>query len=373
MSQLEPPSKRKQLSLLFRNNFFKNITDEQWNDWKWQLKNRITTQSQLAKFFKLSDKEKVLNNLPLSITPYYASIMDLEDANDPLRKTMVPTTDELIKSEGEENDPLHESDQSPLATLVHRYPDRVLFLTTDQCSNYCRYCTRSRLVGKTKNINELLTWKANIEYIKNHTEIRDVLMSGGDPLMLNIEKLEWLLDELFKIKHIEMVRIGTKIPIVLPQRITEDLVKVLTKHQPLYISIHCTHPDELTEEACKALNMLADAGIPLGSQTVLLKDINDKPEIIKDLMKGLLKNRVRPYYLYDCDRIIGSSHFVSTLERGLEIIESLRGHMTGYGVPTFVVDAPGGGGKIPITPDYVKIVNKKYELRNWQGKVYYHS
>jgi lysine 2,3-aminomutase len=341
----EPPSTR-------RKQLFPNATQKEWNDWKWQIKNQIRTPKNISKIIDLSTDE--LNaidksKLPFAITPYYSTLISKTNPHCPIRITMVPTTAELTKNEGELDDPLAETEDSPTPNIVHRYPDRLLFLTTQTCSAYCRFCTRARSVGqKTKN-----NWESAIQYIKEHTEIRDVILSGGDPLTLSDEKIEWLLKQLQQIKHIEIVRIGTKVPAVLPMRITKDLVKMLKKYHPLWMSLHFTHPKELTPETSKACNMLADAGIPLGSQTVILANVNDNTQTMKDLMTGLLKIRVRPYYLYQCDPISGSEHLRTPVEKGLEIIKSLRGHTSGYAVPQFVIDAPGGGGKIPILPQYV--------------------
>jgi len=275
-----------------------------------------------------------------------------------------------LVSQGEEHDPLGEDNHSPVPGLVHRYPDRVLFLVTDYCSSYCRYCTRSRIVGRRKS-HSPARWQKAIAYIANNPAIRDVLLSGGDPLTMADEQLDWLLGRLQQIPHVEMIRIGTKAPMVLPQRITPELVAMLKKHHPLWVSIHCTHPDELTPEATKACAMLADAGIPLGSQTVLLSGINDSVDTMRRLMHGLVKIRVKPYYLYQCDPIIGSAHFRTPVSKGLEMYQALRGHTSGYAVPNYVIDAPGGGGKIPLIPETV--VGREGNdllIRNYEGKVY---
>jgi lysine 2,3-aminomutase len=311
--------------------------------------------------------------LPVGITPYYASLMGLDDPSEPLRRTHIMTGSEYIKSPGEDDDPLGEDHDTVVPGLVHRYPDRVLFLTTGTCSTYCRYCTRARVVGNPGGEYQLSSrqWEKALAYLEAHTEIRDVLLSGGDPLTIGDEKLDWLLTRLRAIKHIEFLRIGTKIPVVLPQRITKDFVKMLKKHHPLWMSIHVTHPVELTDEVTESTARLADAGIPLGSQTVLLKDINDSPAVMVPLMQGMLKRRVKPYYLYQCDPIRGSAHFRAKVERGLEIIEALRGHTTGYATPMFCIDAPGGGGKIQLAPD--PVVGRDGDdllLRNFEGKVY---
>jgi len=352
--QEEPPLIISDRTQKFRETNFPDSTDEDWNDWKWQVRNSITTFKELNALFYLSDdniiKNKIDINLPLRITPYYASLINDEDPNVAIGRSVIPTNDELVVTEHEERDSLHEEDSSPTPCIVHRYPDRVLFLTTDFCASNCRYCTRSHMVSSTK-INRKM-WDKGIEYIKNHPEVRDVLLSGGDFFLLDDHSIEYLLSEIRKIEHVEFLRIGTKTVMVLPQRITMNLVNTLKKYHPLFLSIHATHPDELTPEVKQACERLADAGIPLGSQTVLLKGINDDIDTMKSLMHGLLKIRVRPYYLYNCDLTLGTSHFRTPISKGIEIIKGLRGFTSGYAVPTFVVDAPGGGGKIPILPDY---------------------
>jgi len=360
---------------IFRKSHYPNVSKEQWNDWRWQLQNRIRSSNELLSIFRLSEEEKnALENtkgmLPLSITPYYASLIDRDDPEHPLRRCVIPVETELTRTEGESDDPLHEEGDSPVPGLVHRYPDRVLFLVTDFCSTYCRYCTRSRMVGRScTNFLNIKQWEMAIGYIESHTEIRDVLISGGDPLTLSDESIEWLLSSLRQIPHVEIVRIGTKVPVVLPQRITSHLVNMLKKYHPLWINIHFTHPDEITPEVETACNRLSNAGIPLGSQTVLLKGVNDNLEVIKKLYHKLLICRVRPYYLYQCDPISGSSHFRTPVEKGLEIIKGLRGHTTGFAVPNYVIDAPGGGGKIPLQPFYYQghdgtsVILKNYEDR----------
>jgi lysine 2,3-aminomutase len=365
-------------SILFRSRWYPNVTEKQWSDWHWQLKNKICTYEQLSRMFRLSREEEAVfsqhkETLPFSVTPYYASLIDENDFNHPLRKAMIPRINETVQSPGEAEDPLSEGEQSPLPGLVHRYPDRVLFLVTNVCACYCRYCTRSRIVGKchqTAGFNRSL-WEKSIHYIESHPEVRDVLLSGGDPLLLPDESLEWLLTRLRKIKHLEIIRIGTKAPVVLPQRITESLVSMLKNFHPLWMNIHCTHPDELTPEVKEACAKLADAGIPLGSQTVLLAGINDDKVVLKNLFHGLVQFRVRPYYLYQCDPILGSSHFRTPVSKGVEIIRSMRGFTSGYAIPTYVIDAPGGGGKIPISPDYVQgYGNGALLLKNFEGKTY---
>jgi lysine 2,3-aminomutase len=341
----------------FRKKFYPLISDKEWNNWQWQLQNRIQSHEKLSRFLTLSQEETLVNRtsqLPLSITPYYLSLISPDDPDHPLRKCVVPNVNEWLQMPGESDDPLGEDQQSPVPGLVHRYPDRVLFLLSDFCSTYCRYCTRSRVVGHGTIHPSRVRWEKALKYIEKTPAVRDVLLSGGDPLTLADDRLEWVLSRLRQIDHVEVIRIGTKVPAVLPQRITPNLVKMLKKYHPLWMSLHFTHADECTPETAKACARLADAGIPLGSQTVLLKGINDSAKTMASLMHGLMKMRVRPYYLYQCDPITGSGHFRTSIEKGLEIIRSLRGFTSGYAVPTYVVDAPGGGGKIPLMPDYIQ-------------------
>ncbi|HDS06106.1 MAG TPA: KamA family radical SAM protein [Bacteroides sp.] len=359
----------------FREMFFPDTSIQQWNSWQWQLTHSITSWKQLERFFSLSGEEMqsaLQQRLPLRITPYYASLIDPENPLQPVRRTMIPVVRELEISPEEKADPLGEENQSPVPQLVHRYPDRVLFLTTGVCAAYCRYCTRSHLVSKKDKVHSRLSsWDIALDYIRNHPEIRDVLLSGGDPLTMSDGRLEYLLSRLREIPHVEIIRIGTKVPVVLPQRITEGLLQMLRKYHPLLMSIHFTHPDEITPETAYACNALADAGIPLGSQTVLLKGINDEVDIYKSLAQKLLKIRVRPYYLYQCDPIPGSAHFRTPVSKGLEIIRGLRGFTSGYAIPHFVIDAPGGGGKIPLLPDYLAERNEEgYLLTNYEGRKY---
>jgi lysine 2,3-aminomutase len=363
----EPPLPTSEQTQRFKQTHYPSITTSDWNDWKWQIKNSITTMDELKKKFGLLDNGVVLEeiNLPIRITPYYASL--ITDLDKGIGKCVIPNSKELTVAECEENDYLHEERQSPVECIVHRYPDRVLFLTTDFCSSNCRYCTRSRLINH-ETISRF-KWDKGIKYIKDHPEIRDVLLSGGDPLTMSTGNIEYLLEKIRAIEHVEFVRIGTKVPVVLPQRITPELVNMLKKYHPLFMSIHFSHPDELTPEVKRACEMLADAGIPLGSQTVLLKDINDNVETMKKLMHGLLKIRVRPYYIYQCDRVVGTSHFRTPISKGLEIIQGLRGWTTGYAVPQFIVDTPGG--KIPLLPEYyLGTVNGKTKLRNYEGETF---
>jgi len=358
----------------FINRYFPLTTLESWNDWKWQLRNAFTGIDDLKKIMKLTEKELIaLNNLkgrlPLRITPYFASLIYDSKPADPLRRNVIPVVEELLEMPGEKSDPLHEKMFSPVKGIVHRYPDRVLFTVTQVCSNYCRYCTRSHSVGKLDNLGKN-DYERAFRYISEHKEIRDVLISGGDPLTLSDERLDYILSNIRSIEHVEIIRIGTRVPVVLPQRITDNLIAVLRKYHPLFLSLHFSHPSEITEECAKACNKLADGGFPMGSQTVLLKGINDNVPTMKELMHRLLKIRVRPYYLYQCDLIPGSGHFRTTVKKGLEIIKGLRGYTSGYAVPTFVIDAPGGGGKIPLLPDYVVEHNKeRIVLRNYKGDI----
>lgn len=361
----------------FRSRFFPETTISEWNDWRWQLAHRITRPEALERMLHLSENERRAlyrqeGAMPLAITPYYASLLDRDDPLQPLRRSVIPVLEEYLRSPGEAEDPLGEDHDSPVPGLVHRYPDRVLFLVTGFCSTNCRYCTRSRIVGgHGEYVFNRQQWENALAYIESSPAVRDVLLSGGDPLTLPDDALEWLLLRLSRIPHVEIVRIGTKVPVVLPQRVTPNLTRMLKRHHPLWISIHFTHPEELTPEASQACERLADAGIPLGSQTVLLAGINDEIETMKRLVQGLLKIRVRPYYLYQCDPILGSSHFRTPVEKGLEIIRGLRGHTTGYAVPSYVIDAPDGGGKIPLLPDY--LVGRKGDdllLRNYMGDLY---
>ncbi len=361
---------------LFRRAHYPRVTDAEWSDWRWQSRNRIKNLAQLEHLMDLSsDERRALveagSMLPLGITPYYVSLLDPTNPHNALRRTVIPVTGEFLRGPGEADDPLAEDGHSPVPGLVHRYPDRVLFLALDFCTTYCRYCTRSRVVGHGELAPSDARLEAMFDYIRGTPAIRDVLISGGDPLALADDKLDYILGRLRDIPHVEFIRIGTKMPAVLPQRITPSLVRVLRKHHPIWMSVHYLHPDECTAEAFLACARLADAGIPIGSQTVLLKGVNDDVETMKELMQRLLLMRVRPYYLYQCDPISGSSHFRTTIQKGLDIIEGLRGHTTGYAVPTYVVDAPGGGGKIPLQPQYV--LGRDGDdllLRNYEGAQY---
>lgn len=361
----------------FRRRYFAATSREDWNDWRWQLRSRIRDLRTLQRVFRLSSEERAAvermgGHMPVGITPYYAALMDPLDPMEPIRRTMIPIEGELVRGPGEADDPLAEDSHSPVPGIVHRYPDRVLFLVTNFCATYCRYCTRARMVGQTGEYHfNSQQFEQGIAYVASHPEIRDVLLSGGDPFTMADDRLEWLLSRLRRIPHVEFLRIGTKVPAVLPQRITPRFVRMLKRYHPLWISLHFMHPDELTPEVAVACNRLADAGMPLGSQTVLTAGVNDDVATMKRLVHGLLKMRVRPYYLYQCDPISGSAHFRTHVEKGIEIIRGLRGHTTGYAVPTFVIDAPGGGGKISMVPE--QVVGREGDdllLRNYEGNTY---
>ena len=360
----------------FRHRFFPWATDKQWNSWRWQIQNSYTSFRKLAEILdidSIGDFDFLLKSrkLPLRITPYYASLLYGKPGNYPLTKSVVPTSLEMKLSPGEESDPLHEESMCPVCNLVHRYPDRVLMLSTGFCAVYCRYCTRSHMVLKDKKHYGIKAWERSIQYIANNPEIRDVVISGGDPLTMPDKHIEFLLGALRAIPHVEIIRIGTKVPMVLPQRITNNFVKMLKKFHPIYMSIHVTHPDEITLEVTEACNRIADAGIVMGSQTVLLKGVNDNVETMRSLMHKLLKIRVKPYYLYQCDPIPGSSHFRTPVTKGLEIIQGLRGFTSGYAIPHYVIDAPGGGGKIPLLPEYYQGREGDYVImKNFEGKVF---
>jgi lysine 2,3-aminomutase len=357
--------------------FWSDVSDQDWNDWRWQLKHRIGTLAQLQRLMPTLTPEEYagtqLSNtkLALGITPYFFNLIDPADERCPIRRQVVPRLEETTTAPWEFTDPCGEDHHSPVPGLVHRYPDRVLFLVTDRCASYCRYCTRSRLVSNASGYDFHPEFDKQLAYIQAHPEIRDVLLSGGDPLLLSDEKLEDLLTRLRAIPHVEFLRLGTRIPIFLPQRITDELCAMLKQFHPLFISVHSNHPRELTTEVREALGRLADAGIPLGNQSVLLKHVNDDASVMKALMQKLLLCRVKPYYVYQCDLIAGSAHLRSSVRKGLEIMKALRGHTTGYAVPQYVIDAPGGGGKVPINPDYILQRNaSRVVLRNFEGKVF---
>ena len=353
-----------------------SVPDHDWNDWQWQLRHRITSLEALETLLKLTPEERggvVLagHNLALAITPYFFNLIDVNDPNCPIRRQVIPRVEETVTASWEMIDPCGEDTHMPVPGLVHRYPDRVLFLVTDRCASYCRYCTRSRVVSGAGEQHLHTDFSEAIQYIRKHTEVRDVLLSGGDPLLFSDDRLEHILSQLRAIPHVEFLRIGTRIPIFLPQRVTPELCAMLRKYHPLWMSIHTNHPKEATAEVREACGRLADAGIPLGNQTVLLRGVNDDAAVMKELMHKLLMMRVRPYYIYQCDLVKGTHHLRTSVRKGIEIIEALRGHTTGYAVPQYVIDAPGGGGKVPIGPEYVLAYDKqRVIIRNYEGKVF---
>ena len=357
--------------------FWSDVPDADWNDWRWQLKHRITSPEQLQRLLPSLTPEEYAGTrlantkLALAITPYFFNLIDPTDEYCPIRRQVVPRLEETITAPWEMSDPCGEDAHSPVPGLVHRYPDRVLFLVTDRCAAYCRYCTRSRMVSNATGYDFHPEFDRQIQYIREHPEVRDVLLSGGDPLLFSDEKLEFLLHRLRAIPHVEFLRIGTRIPIFLPQRITPELCAMLKQFHPLFISIHSNHPRELTTEVRDTLGRLADAGIPLGNQSVLLRHVNDDLTVMKAHVQKLLMCRVKPYYIYQCDLISGSAHLRASVRKGLEIMEGLRGHTSGYAVPQYVIDAPGGGGKVPVSPEYVLSRNAdRVVIRNFEGKIF---
>lgn len=354
---------------------WKDVTDEQWNDWMWQLTHTIKTVDDLKQVINLTPEEEEgvrisTQTIPLNITPYYASLMDPDDPSDPVRMQSVPLSSEMVRTKYDMEDPLHEDTDSPVPGLTHRYPDRVLFLVTNQCSMYCRYCTRRRFSGQIGMGVPKKQLDACIDYIRSRPEVRDVLLSGGDGLLINDRVLEYIISSLRDIPHVEIIRIGTRAPVVFPQRITENLCNILKKYHPVWLNTHFNHPKEITPEAKLACEMLANAGVPLGNQAVILAGINDCANTMKKLVQDLVKIRVRPYYIYQCDLSEGIGHFRAPVSKGIEIIEHLRGHTSGYAVPTFVVDAPHGGGKIPVSPNYIiSQASDKVVLRNFEGVI----
>jgi lysine 2,3-aminomutase len=380
-SGAEPPSWTQLSSLKeFKSagrGFWSDVPDAKWNDWRWQLRHRITSAEQLQKLMPTLTPEefagsKLANTkLALAITPYFFNLIDPAEDQCPIRRQVIPRVEETHTAPWEMSDPCGEDSHSPVPGLVHRYPDRVLVLVTDRCAAYCRYCTRSRLVSNAAGYDFHPEFDRQIEYVRDHPAVRDVLLSGGDPLLFSDEKLEYLLSRLRAIPHVEFLRIGTRIPVFLPQRITPQLCAMLKQFHPLFVSIHSNHPRELTMEVRDALGRLADAGIPLGNQSVLLRHVNDDVNVMKAQVQKLLMCRVKPYYIYQCDLISGSAHLRAGVRKGLEIMEGLRGHTTGYAVPQYVIDAPGGGGKVPINPDYVLSRNAdRVVIRNFEGKIF---
>jgi lysine 2,3-aminomutase len=357
------------------NGLFKDVPDSDWNDWKWQVRNRIETLEDLKKYVNLTKEEEqgvkdCLGTLRMAITPYYLSLIDLNDPSDPVRKQAIPTSAELYRSPADLEDPLHEDGDAPVPGLTHRYPDRVLLLVTDQCSMYCRHCTRRRFAGQKDAEMPAANIDRAIEYIANNPQVRDVVVSGGDPLLLSDSKLEKILQKLRAIPHLDIIRIGSRTPVVLPQRITPELCEMLKKYHTIWLNTHYNHPNEITSDAKRACELLSYAGVPLGNQSVLLAGVNDCVHVMRRLVHALVKIRVRPYYIYQCDLSYGLSHFRTPVAKGIEIIEGLRGHTSGLCVPTFVVDAPGGGGKVPVMPNY--LISSGYEktvLRNYEGVI----
>ncbi len=353
---------------------YADVPDEKWYDWRWQLSNRLNTVEEFERVLRLTDSErKALSQKGLfrvDVTPYFVSLIDPDDPDDPIRKQVIPREEEIVPFTGMMEDSLAEDQHSPVPGLVHRYPDRVLMLVTTQCASYCRYCTRSRIVGDPSATFSRSEFEMQLDYLRHTPQVRDVLLSGGDPLTLAPRLLEELLQKLREIPHIEIIRIGTRVPVFLPMRITEELCTMLEKYHPLWMNIHVNHPNEITKELAEACDRLSRAGIPLGNQSVLLAGINDCVHIQRKLVHDLVRIRVRPYYLYQCDLVEGAGHFRTPVAKGIEIIEGLRGHTSGYAVPTYVVDAPGGGGKIPVMPNYlISMSDHKIVLRNYEGYI----
>lgn len=353
---------------------YQDVPDEKWNDWRWQLSHRLNTVEDFEKVFPLTESERqALSTRDLfrvEITPYFVSLIDPNDPNDPVRQQVIPTAGEIQPFTGMMEDSLAEDRHSPVPGLVHRYPDRVLMLVTTQCASYCRYCTRSRIVGDPTATFSRSEFELQIEYLKRTPQVRDVLLSGGDPLTMAPKILEELLSRLREIPHIEIIRIGSRVPVFMPMRVTDELCRMLEKYHPLWMNIHVNHPNEITAELAQACDKLTRAGIPLGNQSVLLAGVNDCVHTQRRLVHDLVRIRVRPYYLYQCDLVEGAGHFRTPVSKGIEIIEGLRGHTSGYAVPTYVVDAPGGGGKIPVMPNYlISQSDHKVALRNYEGYI----
>jgi len=354
---------------------FKDVAHADWDDWHWQLRNRLTTTADFDQVLNLDDKQRAdldacMGKFRVSVTPYYASLIDPDDPHDPVRMQAVPTPLELVIHKEDLKDAVSEDFDSPTPRITHRYPDRVLFVVTEMCSMYCRHCTRRRLVGGTEDIVASEQIDNAIKYIERATEVRDVLISGGDPLVLGDDQLEDIIARVRAIDHVEIIRIGSRMPVVCPQRVTPDLVKMLAKYHPLYFNTHFNHPNEFTPESKQACDMLNDAGIPMGNQTVLMRGINDCANVMKKLVHRLVQYRVKPYYYYQCDLAEGTAHFRTSVAKGIEIYESLRGHTTGFAVPTYIIDAIGGGGKTPVYPNYViSQAPGKVILRNYEGVI----
>jgi lysine 2,3-aminomutase len=364
--------KLQNMNVFTRAPYWKDIPDDKWMDWRWQMSNRLNTDAELGRVINLTQSEKdalSANGLfRVDITPYFASLIDPNDPDCPVRKQVIPTATEMVPFRSMMEDSLAEDKHSPVPGLVHRYPDRVLMLVTTQCASYCRYCTRSRIVGDSTQTFSRKDFDAQIEYLENTPQVRDVLLSGGDPLVLAPRLLEMIISRLRAIPHIEIIRIGSRVPVFLPMRVTDEFCEMISKYHPFWINIHVNHPKEITPELAAACDRLSRAGVPLGNQSVLLAGVNDSVRIQRKLVHELVKIRVRPYYLYQCDLVEGSGHMRTTISKGIEIMEGLRGHTSGYAVPTYVVDAPGGGGKIPVTPNYVLAqAPGKVILRNFEG------
>ena len=355
---------------------WKGVDAALWNDWGWQMRSRLKSAADLERLMELSPSEKegcrlAGRRLSLAVTPHFFNLIDRDDPECPIRRQVIPRAEETCTAPEEKMDPLGEEHHMAAPGLVHRYPDRVLFLVTDRCASYCRYCTRSRLVSNARGYDFQPEYEEALRYLRRHEEVRDVLLSGGDPLLLSDGKLDWILSELRKIPHIEFIRIGSRAPVFMPQRVTAELCEVLKRHGPVWMSLHVNHPRECTAELLAACEKLSFAGVPLGNQSVLLRGVNDDPDTMKSLVHRLLMMRVRPYYLYMGDLVQGTAHLRAPLARGVEIIRSLRGFTSGYAVPQLVVDAPGGGGKIPVNPDYVEEIGEdRLVLRNFQGRRY---
>jgi lysine 2,3-aminomutase len=352
--------------------YWNDVPDEQWMDWRWQMSHRLNSLDELAEVINLTDMEKkalgAQGLFRVDITPYFASLIDPDDPHCPVRKQVIPTAREMVSFESMMEDSLSEDKHSPVPGLVHRYPDRVLMLVTTQCASYCRYCTRSRIVGDPTQTFSRAEFDAQIDYIEKTPQIRDVLLSGGDPMVLAPKLLDMILSRLRAIPHVEIIRLGSRVPVFLPMRVTEEFCEMVSKYHPLWINIHVNHPKEITPELAAAADRLTRAGVPLGNQSVLLAGVNDSVHIQRKLVHDLVRIRVRPYYLYQCDLVEGSGHFRTSVSKGVEIMEGLRGHTSGYAVPTYVVDAPGGGGKIPVQPNYVvSQAPGKVVLRNFEG------
>jgi lysine 2,3-aminomutase len=353
---------------------YKDIPDEKWNNWRWQLSNRLNSADEIAQVINLTSSEREALNAPglfrVDITPYFISLIDPDDPNDPVRAQIIPTARELVPFTAMMEDSLAEDRHSPVPGLVHRYPDRVLMLVTTQCASYCRYCTRSRIVGDPAATFSRAEFEMQIEYLKHTPQVRDVLLSGGDPLVLAPKILEEILSRLREIPHIEIVRIGSRVPVFMPMRVTAELTDMLQKYHPLWMNIHVNHPNEITTELAEACDRLTRAGIPLGNQAVLLAGVNDNVHIQRELVHKLVRMRVRPYYLYQCDLVAGAGHFRTPVAKGIEIMEGLRGHTSGYAVHQYIIDAPGGGGKIPVMPNYlISMSDHKVVLRNYEGYI----